>query len=390
LITAVQDVYLILSVNTRKELRTISKQLASLGRTDTPFISLYLDTTHDDEMDEDRIRVFLKNSLSRAKETRETKEDRDKLEREMNAVEQYLTSELPAEAQGLALFADRTQGIFRPFPLPVPITDRFIVSDRPYIRPLVQTLDENKRALAVHLRSNMAEIYQISMGTIKPSETIESEVPPKIDRGGWSQMRFQRHVEAHIREHLSDVADHLTKLFDSTGIRYVYLFGPSEVISEFIDKLPKRLKQTTKKQSDHGPDVDEKALKTLVLESLEKQERAEEQEKISRLIETAVGGGKAVLGIDDTIEALNRGAVQELVISNAYSAHGWECLRCGIYGTDIRDTCPEGDHSVISVEHLGNALVAQAIRDGGDVEEIIDQESFDRQGGIGAILRYTY
>lgn len=373
----------------RAQLLITAKLLGALPRTQLPFISIYLDTTWDDEMQRDRVRIFLKNELNKIKATlpKETKA-KSSFNHDVTKIEEYVFGTLPDKARGLAIFACHGENIFNPFPLPIQFTPRVINSDRPYIRPLVRAVDENKTALITRLHADQGEIYEISLGDMDWAYSLESEVPKKTMAGGWSQMRYQRHTEAVVQDHLSEIANHLIKIFDQEQIKYVYLFGPETLTAKFKEKLPKRLRQSTQVETEPKSGASKEDLKRRAAILLTKQERLEEEQKLKKLAETAQAGDRAVVGVDQTLVAINQTAVQELIISNSYAARGWECSQCLTLGKSLRDQCPNCQQSLIQVPHLGNAMIAKVLIQGGKIEEIINNEEWDRSGGIGAFLRF--
>ena len=49
-------------------------------------------------------------------------------------------------------------------------------------------------------------------------------LPPSLspgERGGWAQMRYQRHIKDHMDKHHQEVAEQLTELFDSGKWKWV-------------------------------------------------------------------------------------------------------------------------------------------------------------------------
>jgi peptide chain release factor subunit 1 len=377
------------NANLRRRLLDVARRFAAMPHIDEPVLSLYLDTAWVDETHQDRVRIFLKNEFSRIKSELAGQRRRERsFQADTKKIESCVFDSLPTDTKGLIIYACHGAGVFHALPLPFAFTPRLLVSDRPYLRPLVRALDEHKSALAVHLHAKKGEILEIALGDVDKTTAIESDVPRRIDRGGWSQMRFQRHVEAHIRDHLHEVAAKLTKIFDQSQIKYVFLFGPEELTNEFKNILPKRLQQVSRLESDPDPGIDVSGLKERVGLLLSQEERKEEEEKITLLRERAPIGEKATLGLEQTLPAVNRSAVRELIISRDYSQSGWECRRCHILGSSLTDRCPECRAPISPTPHLGNAIVAKVLAAGGQIEEIIDNEAFDRLGGIGAFLRF--
>lgn len=373
----------------RDQLLKIARDYAALPPFEAPCLSVYLNTQWGEPSQREKVRIFLKNEFAKLKNSLPDSHQFHQYFQEAEIkINNYVFGELPENTRGLIVFACQPKANFNAFPLPVSFNLQVISSDRPYLRPLVRAVDENKTALVVHLHVKKGEIYEISMGEMSAAHLVTSEVPQKVFAGGWSQMRFQRHVEAHIRDHLTEIADFLTKIFDRDQIKYVYLFAPEEVATAFQDRLPKRVRLATHFEGGVTPEAKTRLLHTKVIFLLSQQERLEEATKIKALSEIRPPAGRGTLGIDQTLAAVNQTAVQELLISNNYVDHGWQCLKCQIFGKIITDRCPNCDCPVIKVNQLDNAIVGKVLVAGGKIEEIIDNEEFDRRGGIGAFLRF--
>ena len=373
----------------RAQLLTIAKLLGALPRTKLPFLSIYLDTAWDDEMQRDRVRIFLKNEFTKIKSSLSKEAQvQASFKHDAAKIEDYVFGVLPDNTKGLVVFACHGENIFNPFPLPVQFIPRVVSTDRPYIRPLVRAVDENKTALVARLHADQGEIYEISFGDMDWTYILESEVPKKVMAGGWSQMRYQRHTEARVRDHLTEIAKRLIKISDQEKIKYVYLFGPETLTAKFQEKLPKRLRLSVQMETEPKSNASKEDLKMRVATLLTKQERLEEKQKLKKLAEMAQAGDKAVIGLEQTLVAINQAAVQELMISDSYTERGWECSHCFTLGKSLRDQCPNCEHPLIQVPHLGNALVAKVLIQDGKIEEIIDNEEWDRAGGIGAFIRF--
>ena len=52
------------------DLRARMAELAKIGKAETPLVSVYLDTRWSDEHQRNRVRIFFKNEIAKARETR--------------------------------------------------------------------------------------------------------------------------------------------------------------------------------------------------------------------------------------------------------------------------------------------------------------------------------
>ena len=67
---------------------------------------------------------------------------------------------------------------------------------------------------------------------------------------------------------------------------------------------------------------------TLTLPHVERFERATEVETVNQLMSTAAKGYAAVIALEPTLAALNRGRISKLVYSDGLRSAGVECSKC--------------------------------------------------------------
>jgi peptide chain release factor subunit 1 len=111
-----------------------------------------------------------------------------------------------------------------------------------------------------------------------------------------------------------------------------------------------------------------------------------EAEALERLSD-AVGTGRGVVGVDDTLQALNERRVQVLLLSPNFDGHGRRCPTCGmLVGEDTR-RCPADGTNTDEVEHVREAAVEAALAQ--DAEIMVTAHHDDQpRHGIAAILRF--
>ena len=67
-------------------------------------------------------------------------------------------------------------------------------------------------------------------------------------------------------------------------------------------------------------------------EVLRHHEREEEQASVALLLNRAGHGGLAVVGLQETLAAVNTGRVHMLLMQRDFHQSGWRCLDCGHLG----------------------------------------------------------
>lgn len=370
----------------------VRKQLTELARVRgaaSPVVSVYLNTRWRDEHQRERVRVFLKNELRRARQGAEPAlgEDLDWIETEG---ESLIDQARFPEARGVALFACRALGLREVLPVREPFDDAFVVAERPFLRPLAALAERVPAALVVFVDGESARL--IPVGALGPGEEIalESEVPGHHRRGGWAllaQSRYQRHVQDHRGRHFEAVAEALAGLTEGNALDRIVLAGEPRTVGEFQRHLPARLGERvvgSVPAARHEPGATLVARATALLD---RWRRERQHAAVDAVLTEAAKGGQAVAGLEETLEAVARGAVQRLYLAAGFRERGWVCGECGALQPGPTGPCRRCGKPTAAVE-LGEAMVDRVLATGGAVETIEAHPGLPRVGGVAAQLRY--
>jgi peptide subunit release factor 1 (eRF1) len=105
------------------------------------------------------------------------------------------------------------------------------------------------------------------------------------------------------------------------------------------------------------------------------------------LLNRAAQGGLAVVGIQETLAAVNTGRVHKLILHCDFQSQGWRCRSCDTLGEAMPPQCTACGGEVVAVE-LGEALVSGVLRTDGLVEQIEPDARLAPYEGVGALIRY--
>jgi peptide chain release factor subunit 1 len=339
-------------------------------------ISLYLNLQPGDR-GRDQFQAFVRNALPERIATYAGPE-RESLDKDAEAIRARLETVDPS-ANGLALFASSGAGLFQAFELAAPIPQHVLyVSDQPHLYPLAHILDQFPRYAVVIADTQTARVLVIAANQVERAEAIEGPKTKRHKAGGWSQTRFQRHVDQFRAQHAKEVIDVLTRLVRDEEIRWV-IIGGDEVIAPLLrEHMPKDV-------ADRVIDVvamDIRAPERLVLErALELTGRKDEEtdrERVSALLDAYRSGGLGTIGVERVRRALELGQVDELVITAQADA-----LNASGQASD--DTSSERSPA----ERIADELVSKARQTAAALRFIEDPSLLRPYGGVGAFLRFT-
>jgi peptide chain release factor subunit 1 len=189
--------------------------------------------------------------------------------------------------------------------------------------PLREMLEISEIYGLLAIDRQQATIGVLEGKQIKVLRVMTSGVPGKVRAGGQSSQRFHRITEGLAKEFFKRVADAMKEIFfDMPKLKGFMVGGPIPTKEEFLEhgELVTKLKEKVIAVKDIGY-VDEHGLKLLVEashEEIEQQEFIKEREIIQKFFETlGKKREKAVYGLEKTRFALERGAVQILLIAKS-------------------------------------------------------------------------
>jgi peptide chain release factor subunit 1 len=273
------------------------KEIASMEGRDSYFVSLYLNVdplfnTKGDYM------VYFKNMMKNTVDTLDKavyKVVRDDLDK----IEDYVLSNKRMFKKGLTLISSTTNNFWRDYNINVPVKNELIVDKTPYVKPLMDILDNYQQYTVLLVDKESARIFTIHLGEIVEYREVHTpDIPGKHKKGGWfalSQNHYERHIDFHIGMHLKDVADKLESVFTGEYIGRLIIGGSDEAVSMVKGMLHKTILDkiigTLKVEMFAKPDEVLRKVEPIV----SAYEKKKEEETVENLIAKALKNENAVL-----------------------------------------------------------------------------------------------
>ncbi len=386
--------------------------LAKLRSGDEPIVSLYLDVHWSDEQQRQRVRLFVQEKIRKTlAQYPEGSPGREGLARTLRRAEEWaagLTSQAhEPEKNGAALFACEAMNLwsvhfFRRSFVPELCTDHI-----PHLTQLARLAEDEEPAIVIATDSSGGDIYQVSLGDLTGEESLRGFVP-RADRDEWNagtagvsgrqyerEKKDERRTEEFVKKNRRRVAEQATSLFDQTPGARLVLVGTSENLAAFERELPERLRAAVIARIPRPREWEsgDGQRRTGVVEGAAAAVREQETHEEARIVDEIVGeslrGGPAVLGPDDVVNALNQGRVHKLVLEEDFARAGFRCTNCDALGSNAEaaEVCPYCGGALAVVHHLGEALVARTLGEGGAVEVVAHTNKLHSYRSVAAFLR---
>jgi len=290
-------------------------------------------------------------------------------------------------ARGVVVFAAGLDNVWQSLAVADPVTDAARIDRDLYVAPLVRLAGRPEGALVAYVGKERAELYRLDGTRLVEIADESGQVPGRHDQGGWSQARYERHIEAIVFRHLGDVAATLDSAARGARGVPVVLIGPEEVRTEFEGLLAHETRArvagwTTAEAHAEPPQLLEVALPLLA----EWGERMDAQ-LLERWREEAGKNGRAAAGWNETLEAASDGRVELLLVRDGADRPAYRCPACGRAQAGA-GTCPL-DGTTMEPSPAGLDLaVHQTLNHGGTIRVIADGSVLESAEGVAALLRF--
>jgi peptide subunit release factor 1 (eRF1) len=205
-----------------------------------------------------------------------------------------------------------------------------------------------------------------------------------------SASRAQRKADEQVRLNLRHIAKDMDLMLEQHGVGRIILAGSPEITTELRSVLPKRIQSHVIGTIDVATIATIEDIRSKAAPLAEKFERDTEVGIVRDLVTSAAKSARVVIGLVNTLYALNRRRIWQLVYADEFHSPGYECPKCAALFSIETISCSFCGSAVSPIEDVVERAVDHAVRRGVRVEVIRGEEaesSLMNAGGIGAFLR---
>jgi peptide chain release factor subunit 1 len=371
--------------------------LSNISTPEWPSISLYL-RIDKERIDED-FTIRLKNLLNDAAEQVEqgfSHEQREAVLSDLERIREYVRDEQNRYGRGLAMFVNSHDDIFEAIDIPANVESSVSIGLELNVVPLIRLREAFESYCTCLISRDQYRIFFSQFGRIEElSFSRDDMVPGKHDQGGWSQARYERHIEEHVRSHFKDSANRLFQIAQERPFRLLVLGGPDEVVSAFVDFLHPYVRERHVGNIRLLLEANINEVERDSCEVIDRWRDREKQRVIDALRDQAPSGELRATGIGPTIEALVQGQIMTLIVDTAFQAPGAICEKCGslqVLSDDSDGSCIYCGGPLRHIDNIVPEVVRGAFKQGARViflDSPEQQQQAAEFGGIGALLRFA-
>lgn len=315
------------------------------------------------------------------------RERREALLADVEGLQEHFEREFDRDgAAGVAVFASRLDDLWRVLPLSERVPDAVRVGGELHLTPLVPLVGGSDGALVAVVGREQGRLYRLRAGRLVEIADRGDEVPGRHDQGGWSQSRFQRHIENLAQGHLRAVAAELDRSLRSSGRPQLVILCGEETRSELAGLLSAEAAAAVVGWSQVEAHASAADILAEALPLLEAARAARETEAVELWRDELGRGARAVAGAPATLEAASDGRVELLLFEEGAGMQAHACPVCGRASVE-GGACPlDGGALEPSADGVDLALRLTLVH--GGTALAVPRGTLAGTGGIGALLRF--
>jgi peptide subunit release factor 1 (eRF1) len=358
---------------------------------EAPVLSLYLDMSVNSD-NKRTFGVFLAQKESQFAELDSHRRGHpvEALGAAFDRARDWIERDFDQENRAAVVFTEIGGDWFEALQFPVPVQNRMVIGERPYIAPLAQVLESYQHHGVILVDREHVRILSVYLGTLLDEIEVQGKpfpAPHDVQPGGYAAPRYQRRKREEMRHFFREFAKEVEEFVRRYQPDDLVLLGTDENIARFREFLPDRLLERVVYS---GPTrVDEPASQVMAgIEAHLDAEHSRETETLVDLLHERVRQDYlATAGFQSTLTALQEGKVDTLVIARDQDREGARCARCGFLFARETDTCPyDGAETVTGIDVVEEA-VRMAEAQGAEIE-FVNASAVSDFSGVGALLRF--
>jgi peptide chain release factor subunit 1 len=289
--------------------------------------------------------------------------------------------------RGVAVFAASLDSFWSTLSLPDAVADDVKLEAELYLAPLARLASRSGRTLVGVVGRERGEVYRLEAGQLVEIADQTTDVPGRHDQGGWSQARYERHIDEIVERHWRRVADTFDACLRKLPGAHIVLVGAEDMRSDFEDVLSNEVKGRLIGWATAEAHADATQLLEAAQPVVDEWRAAKETALLERWREEAGKNGRAAAGWEQTLEAASDGRVELLLVQDGVDKPAYQCPACG-RAQMTNGSCPLDGTTMESREGGLDLALHQTLAHGGTVHVIRDRHDLEPVGGVAALLRF--
>jgi len=327
-------------------------KIASLPHVPPPVLTAYLDVNPSNPRNQSTPRGYLKwlKSAGQALGHKVPPEARKLFRAQLRRITRHLAMSRP-RTRALVLFSGPK--VWEEIPLQVEVTDE-LHWGKPSLQQMAWLLDEHRPRGAVVVDGNSARFFRFYLGSVAedPPYSFSMDVSswrkpylvgpstPRVSKqSGIERDRVAARVAQQRNHFLRVVSQRMTQWAKDADLSPVVLIGSGNEIDAIRNSVPGEFRRYLVAFPKALPQTSSVEISKRLQPLLERWEREYENKLVNEII-ASQGSGQSVIGLDETLDRLQRGQVRELVIARGLKGSVERCAKCCWVDRSATPACP--------------------------------------------------
>lgn len=305
-------------------------------------------------------------------------------------LQRWIDSNYDEANKGVAVFVEIDGDWTEGFQFPLPVPNRLVLSSRPVVGPLVEIVARYHHHGVILVDREHLKILSFYLDEAVHEQEVTTDpfpTPHDVKRGGFSAKDFQSRKEEETRQFFREFAAEVEDYVRRYRPDDLSLLGTHENVARFTEYLPQAIRDRIIHTDGMEIDATPAEVRRKLAPVFERRIQEEEARSIDLLRERVQQSHMAVAGFEQTLEQLQAGKIQTLVVARDLDQKGGQCEQCGYLFANATGTCSYCSGTVRDRVDL----VEEILRMAGDQELDIDfvpRTALADLGHVGGLLRF--
>lgn len=343
-----------------------------------PVLSIYLNVNPHQRSPE-QYKQALRKLLDKAERAEQADIDR---------IQNFVEMGFGRRGRGLIMFSCSAADFWWAQTLSTPIIDASFVSFRPYVRQLASLLNSYSNYGVIHVDQMGARLYRFNMGELEAIEGFLGEEIRSGRGGGWAAQRYQRHEHEQARQNLQEAAELAEEFYRRSDTRHLILAGTDKNVAAFKGLLSHRLRNMMLDRISVNANASPQEIQENALELVVKASQQDAIDTADLLINRARSNERAVLGLAETLTAVQNGRADHVVVLSNYARNAWRFVDSGAILLDLNEESTLVSGRVQELPDAVDSVIRHALLQEIEITMLDVHEGLEKSGRIGALTRY--
>jgi peptide chain release factor subunit 1 len=368
------------------------ERLLNRAEGEHPVLSLFLDMSVNSDNKRTH-QVFLNQRRAQFDELDSDRDGqhREAIGRSFAQIQRWVDEEFDEENRGVVMYLEVGGDWFEALQFPVPVTNRLVISERPYISPLAEVIQTYHHQGVVLLDREHVRILSVYLGTLLDEIEVHGQpypTPHDVQAGGYSQQRFQRRKLEEMKHFFREFSKEVDEFIRRYQPKELVILGTDENVAKFREFLSEKANGMVVFTSPMRVDETPSEILLRLQPHLDAERKRESEELLDLLRGRVKEDYLATAGFQGTLSALQEGKVDTLVIgANQDDRTGARCTQCGYVFPREVESCPFDGAGTVGGVNVVEEVIRLAEAQGAEIEFVPATDVEDLRG-VGALLRF--